>query len=255
MPRSLAVFVARSAVTASADCPRRRRWTSSAAERIVVDRLTGGSIDVSNGYMKFKPPDQYHHGGLRLALIEAAARVAATEGVGAIGMRALARSAGVSSGAPFRHFQNSAALLVAVAEEGANRQLQAMQAAVIPTATPLEQQRQMGVAYVRWCVAEPGFFRVMSRAESLAGSPRLQAQQADFVAGLEAALVQSAGTASHDALPAEMVQSIGARALVYGLARMAVDGLLGPELSPDDAACIADHITRALSFHFAPEAP
>jgi len=241
-------------VKASVECPRRRWCGSLAAELIFVASLTSESINVNDDYMKTKPPEQYHHGGLRLALIEAAARVAATDGVGAIGMRALARSAGVSSGAPFRHFQNSAALLVAVAEEGADRQLQAMQAAVVPTATPLEQQRQMGVEYVRWCVAEPGFFRVMSRAESLAGSPRLQAQQADFVAGLEAALVQSSETASHAAFPAEMVQSVGARALVYGLARMAVDGLLGPGLTPDDAACLADHITRALSFHFSSEA-
>jgi len=192
--------------------------------------------------------DTYHHGDLRSALIEAAAHVAATEGVKAVRMRPLARAVGVSPGAPFRHFKSVDALLVAVAEEGAARQLAAMQAAVEPGAGAMEQQRQMAVAYVRWCVAEPGFFRVLSRAESLAGSPRLQAGQAQFIADLGAAMGGTPGSTEHPSLSTTMVRVLGARALVYGLARMAVDGLLGADLSADQAAGIADQVTRAMSF-------
>jgi AcrR family transcriptional regulator len=205
---------------------------------------TGLEIDVNNAYIKTK--NAYHHGDLRAALIQAAADVAAREGVSAIQMRPLARALGVSSGAPFRHFRSIDALLVAVAEEGADRQLEAMRAAADPLSDPAEQQRQMAVAYVRWCVAEPGYFRVLTRVESLEGSERLQAQQAAFTEQLGRVL--STKSTEHAPLSADSAAVLGARALVYGLAKMAVDGFLGRDISPDHAARVADQVTRAVSF-------
>ena len=58
---------------------------------------------------------RYHHGNLREALLEAAARIFDAEGPEAISMRALARAAGVSSAAPFRHFADKQVLLDAIA--------------------------------------------------------------------------------------------------------------------------------------------
>jgi AcrR family transcriptional regulator len=57
----------------------------------------------------------YHHGNLRVALLEAAER---RLGDGELSLRELAREVGVSHGAPRRHFADKQALLDALAEEG-----------------------------------------------------------------------------------------------------------------------------------------
>src|SRR6185503_21216238 len=65
-----------------------------------------------------KRPDNYHHGDLRRALLDAALREVAERGVKDISLRALARAVGVSPRAPYRHFQTKDDLLAAVAAEG-----------------------------------------------------------------------------------------------------------------------------------------
>lgn len=56
-------------------------------------------------------------GGLRATLVEAALDLL-EHGVGDVSLRAVARAAGVSAMAPYRHFPDKAALLGAVAERG-----------------------------------------------------------------------------------------------------------------------------------------
>ena len=63
----------------------------------------------------------YHHGDLRRVLIDAALKLAEEGGPEAISVREAARRAGVSPGAPFRHFESRAALMAAVAEEAQQR--------------------------------------------------------------------------------------------------------------------------------------
>jgi len=64
------------------------------------------------------PAKRYHHGDLRNALLEAA-RALLEEGPFAdLSLRAVARRAGVSHAAPYRHFPNHEALLVELALEG-----------------------------------------------------------------------------------------------------------------------------------------
>lgn len=60
----------------------------------------------------------YHHGNLRAALVETAVRLVQREGIEALSLRSVARLAGVSAAAPYRHFADKRALLAAVAEEG-----------------------------------------------------------------------------------------------------------------------------------------
>jgi hypothetical protein len=59
-----------------------------------------------------------YHGDIRRALIGAALQVIATDGLGALSLRDLARHAGVSHAAPIHHFRDKAGLLTAVATEG-----------------------------------------------------------------------------------------------------------------------------------------
>src|SRR5579872_7133650 len=68
-----------------------------------------------------KRPKPYHHGDLRRALIDAGFRLVEEGGVEQLSMREAARRAGVSPGAPFRHFDSREALVTAVAIEAQRR--------------------------------------------------------------------------------------------------------------------------------------
>ena len=60
----------------------------------------------------------YHHGDLRNGLLEAARTIMEEESLAALTLRAVARKAGVSHAAPYRHFPNHEALLVELSIEG-----------------------------------------------------------------------------------------------------------------------------------------
>src|SRR5271163_5290588 len=60
----------------------------------------------------------YHHGNLREALIRAALDLIAQKGPAGFTFADAARSAGVSSAAPYRHFRDRDALMADVARRG-----------------------------------------------------------------------------------------------------------------------------------------
>ena len=63
-------------------------------------------------------PEPYHHGNLREALLAAGIQLLKEQGAEALGLRELARQAGVSRTAPYRHFESRDALLAGIAEQG-----------------------------------------------------------------------------------------------------------------------------------------
>jgi AcrR family transcriptional regulator len=62
--------------------------------------------------------DSYHHGNLREALVEAALRLITERGLAGFAFAELARAAGVSPAAPYRHFRDRNALLAELARRG-----------------------------------------------------------------------------------------------------------------------------------------
>src|ERR1700704_2104624 len=60
----------------------------------------------------------YHHGDLRAALVRAAMELLEESGETALSLRAVARCAGVSPAAPYRHYADREALVSAVATVG-----------------------------------------------------------------------------------------------------------------------------------------
>lgn len=105
----------------------------------------------------------YHHGDLRQALVNAAlALIAERQDARGVSLREVARRVGVSQAAPYRHFDDKDALLAAVAEDGFQRLLAALQAnATTAIADPLQRLRVSGVAYVAFAIAHPSHYRVM----------------------------------------------------------------------------------------------
>ncbi len=120
----------------------------------------------------------YHHSNLRAALVESGLELIAEEGEQALTLRALARRAGVSHTAPYRHFPDKTALLAAIAEEGFHAMTDAMQAATQTAGEdPLARFRAQGRAYMEFARARPARFRVMFGV-TLAGSGHAELDEA-----------------------------------------------------------------------------
>lgn len=136
----------------------------------------------------------YHHGELRPALLQAAARILEKKGVEALSLRDLARRAGVSHNAPYRHFADRQALLDALADEGFALLAQALEG---------KSWREQAAAYVRFALASPERFRLMFSA------PRH--------AGLRERIEQAAGAEARSAAHATW-------AMVHGLAQLILAG-------------------------------
>ena len=95
----------------------------------------------------------YHHGDLRAALLKAAGRILEKDGPDAISLRDLARGADVSHNAPYRHFPDRDALFAALSDEGYAQLVDALRG---------KPWRDQATSYVRFALANPQRFRLMS---------------------------------------------------------------------------------------------
>jgi AcrR family transcriptional regulator len=106
----------------------------------------------------------YHHGNLRSVLVDTAVELARGTGPDGVVLREVARRAGVSHNAAYRHFDDRAALLAAVSDRAYDELEQAMRARVAavtetdPVERALGRLRETGRAYVEFALAEPGLF-------------------------------------------------------------------------------------------------
>jgi AcrR family transcriptional regulator len=110
-------------------------------------------------------------------LLAAAHRVLTRDGLEGLTLRAIAREAGVSHGAPLRHFPSLAALLAAVASQGFARlvaivdtDLAAAEAGAAAAGSVTTSRRRLAVAgraYLRFALDDPGVFSVTFRPERI----------------------------------------------------------------------------------------
>lgn len=107
------------------------------------------------------PARPYHHGDLRRALIEAAVEILRAEGNADFTLRELARRAGVSHAAPYKHFADKGELLGEVAALGYSALAEAMRGAAAGEDDPVEALVAIGAAYVGFGVRNPAHFRLM----------------------------------------------------------------------------------------------
>jgi AcrR family transcriptional regulator len=174
-------------------------------------------------------PKPYHHGDLRRVLIDAALQLVDEGGPDAVSVREAARRAGVSPGAPFRHFPSRDALMNAVAEEAQRRFRAEIMAALseAPAGDPLGRFRCLGLAYLRWAMKNPTHFEIISSRrffdhDKAAGVSQDNAELIDLSESMLAEAFAQGQLRSSDL---KRVQIAG-RALVYGFARMNIDGHL-----------------------------
>ena len=152
----------------------------------------------------------YHHGDLRAALLDAADALLDQGGDGAVSLREVARMAGVSATAAYRHFADKEALLAALALRGFEAFGAAMAAAVAAGDVPPHVAR--GRAYLRFALARPGRFRLMFGP--------LLARAGAHPALLGASRAAFAALQAHAGDPAAALRSWG---MVHGLAHLMLD--------------------------------
>jgi AcrR family transcriptional regulator len=114
-----------------------------------------------------EPPGRrgYHHGNLREALIRAALDLIAQKGPGGFTFADAARSAGVSSAAPYRHFRDRDALMADVARRGFERFEAALERAWNDgRPDPFTAFENVGRAYLAFARDEPAYYSAMFEA-------------------------------------------------------------------------------------------
>lgn len=109
-----------------------------------------------------KSKKSYHHGDLRNSLLEAAEAFVEQNGLAGVSLREVAKQAGVSHTAPYRHFKDKTDLLIALAQIGFGRLADAMEDCVreFPDA-PTKQLKQAAIAYIQLVLEHPQVNQLM----------------------------------------------------------------------------------------------
>ncbi|QND16879.1 TetR/AcrR family transcriptional regulator (plasmid) [Rhizobium leguminosarum bv. trifolii] len=169
----------------------------------------------------------YHHGSLRQALLDAAEAILNRDGIDGLTLRAAAREAGVSHGAPAHHFGDLAGLLTELAASGFVRLRETVLTEVDDAAAqagPAAYSAALGRGYIRFARSHPGIFLLMFRSERLDwSSPSLS------VAGLAAfALLSSRSVADtiEESAVERLIVASTRWSLMHGLATLIIDGRL-----------------------------
>ncbi|MEU4420791.1 WHG domain-containing protein [Actinoplanes sp. NPDC024001] len=176
----------------------------------------------------------YHHGDLRAALLTTAMRM--LEAGEPFSLRAIAREAGVSPTAPYRHFADRDALESALAAQG----LRDLKVDLAEGRTPPESPRdlaELAVTYVAFALRRPALFRLMFGNACDGGSEERVQAAAEIHELLRAAMVRVFPSGDAEALAA------AGWALAHGLAYLHLDGKL-PATSSGE---VADRVRAAFA--------
>jgi AcrR family transcriptional regulator len=153
-------------------------------------------------------------------------RIIQKKGVNGLTLRVVGARLGVSRTALYRHFADKSALLAAVATEG----FRMLRVALIEAWDEHGQSgsafEEMGMAYVRFAVANPSHYRVMfgGHVEANTDPDRAEEGAGAFHVLVDALLAQQAQGSVRAEDPLRLAQFVWAT--VHGIAMLAIDGLL-----------------------------
>jgi AcrR family transcriptional regulator len=157
----------------------------------------------------------YHHGDLRNGLLESARAILEEESLAALTLRAVARKAGVSHAAPYRHFPNHEALLVELSIEGFEELRESLVEAAKAHGNESDKIANIGAAYMRFVAQRPALARLMFGGQL---PNRDQFPQVGIKAD---SIGQQIGDALHDS-----ALGLAVWAAVHGLAMLVLENVI-----------------------------
>lgn len=172
---------------------------------------------------------RYHHGDLRRALIETALDMLGEGDGWQFTLRELARRAGVSHTASYKHFPDKAALLAELAQHGFDQlRVALLEGRPQPPATTRDTFLGMSRAYLRFGASNPNLYRLMFSADARASvNARLQERGAAAREVLVELIAQ--GQREGWLRNRDIRAQAGATwAQLHGLVVLTIDGLLTP---------------------------
>lgn len=186
---------------------------------------------------------------LRERLIDVGVDVVMTDGPASLGLREIARRAGVSHGAPRRYFPTHHALLSAIARRGFADLASRFEAAAGEDASPRDRLQGLARTYLRYASEHRGMFELMFRHDLLysgetqsAGLPPLRASTLPmFSHFVELVSRHTAERAAAGRTAPAAVTAAALWANLHGVAQLGAWGSLqlaldaaSPGVAPDD---------------------
>lgn len=163
---------------------------------------------------------RYHHGDLRSACLTAARELLEEEAD--LSLRAVARRAGVSPAALYRHYADKGDLISALSALGCRELGSTLAEASAEPSTP-DDFADMAVAYVRFAIERPALFRVMFSTPCAPGASQHAMAAAEVDCFVRRAAVRACPAADPEAV------GIAAWALLHGLAFLYLEEKLPTE--------------------------
>ncbi|HMF76318.1 MAG TPA: TetR/AcrR family transcriptional regulator [Bryobacteraceae bacterium] len=168
----------------------------------------------------------YHHGNLRDALLAASLVLIREVGIREFTLREVARRAGVSHAAPYRHFRDKDEVLAAIAEGGFDGLTAAMQSGASKSQDSFGRLRNAGLAYIEFAQEQPEHFHVMFTVDL----DKVRHPSAKAAAERCFAVLVALVTAWHDGRflnGSPQTNALMAWTTVHGIAELALRGQLG----------------------------
>jgi AcrR family transcriptional regulator len=187
-----------------------------------------------------KPQNAYHHGDLRDALVQAALQDVEGGGPEAVNISALAKKLGVSQPAPYRHFADREALLVAVTAE-AFRQFNVLLRDEIEKPSKRSKLSRLAQAALAFGLRRHGVYRLMFASRTMACAPEdsdlHDAARETYALLLEAMEAPAAGLVRER-------HALQVWAALHGVVMLAEQGLLSGKLAQITREQLVDDIVE-----------
>ena len=198
--------------------------------------------------MRAQPKQNYHHGDLRNTLIQTATLLLPQHGVAGLSLRAVAKAAGVSHAAPYRHFRDKTDLLESIAISGYYRLAEACQNAErrYPD-SPQQQLFEAGMGYLSLVMGQPEIAHLMfsgmlsqencGEALSQAGATAVRSLAQIIENGKRLGIYADSDTE---------VLTLTALACVHGIAMMILGGLIKRPKTKRQLQTLGERVSNTL---------
>jgi AcrR family transcriptional regulator len=202
----------------------------------------------------------YHHGDLRRAIVRAALEILRETQSLEFSLRELARRAGVSHNAPYKHFADKRELLAAVSAAGFEMLTKRMASDIAGRVDAREQLFAMLRAYIAHGVENPALYSLMFGGYLSGpdhGRPAIELAEAEKTKHLLAGVIVAGGlgraiphTSRNERKIAGAI--LACWSLVHGLTLLLAEGLVGPR---EKSGALADRLVQGLLDGLATELP